>query len=109
MAGVPHKVVFPNRKVKVGVVVQSLGHLHTVLKQKFGLSDADVSLEDGTLLCDEEYFNLLEPQTTLLVQQRPVYRRGNRFFCACSCKHIIVPLAHYSSFFRTVIIVLLNL
>ncbi len=69
MAGVPFKLYLPSRQVKLGVVAQSLKHLHTILKDKLDFAESEVSLEDGTLICNEEYFELLEPQTTLVVQQ----------------------------------------
>ena len=68
MAGVPFKVYIPCKDKKVGVVARSLEHLHSMLSEEFSLSKPEVSLEDGTLLCNEEYFNLLEPQTNLIVQ-----------------------------------------
>ena len=68
MAGVPFKLLLPCKNVKVGVVAQSLEHLHNLLKERFGLPSAEITLEDGTLLCNEEYFSLLEPQTNLVVQ-----------------------------------------
>lgn len=70
MAGVPFKVYLPCINVKVGVVAQNLQHLKEVLKEKFGLSQTVISLEDGTIICSEEYFDLLEPQTSLVVQQQ---------------------------------------
>lgn len=70
MAGVPFKLFLPYKNLKVGVVARSLVHLHSIIKEKFGLSCAEVTLEDGTLLCNEEYFSLLEPQTNLVVQLR---------------------------------------
>ncbi len=76
MAGVPFKVFLPCRNLKVGVVARSLDHLRSVLKDKFGLSEAAISLEDGTLLCSEDYFNLLAPQTNLVVQEMPHFSGG---------------------------------
>ena len=70
MAGVPFKVYLPSENVKVGVVAQSLQHLKAVLKEKFGFSQTVITLEDGTIICSEEYFNLLEPQTSLVAQQQ---------------------------------------
>ena len=88
MAGVPFKVCIPCNNVKIGVVARSLQHLQEVLKEKFGFSCSVISLEDGTIVCSEEYFNLLEPQTSLVVQQ-PANRTGELlrerekfFFCA---------------------------
>lgn len=67
--GVPFKLVIPCRAIKVGVVVHSLAQLHHYIKEKFGLLDVGIYLaEDGTLVCDESYFSILEPQTELLVQ-----------------------------------------
>ena len=68
MAGVPFKVFLPFKNIKVGVVAQSLKHLQQLLKEQFGLCETDIMLEDGTLLCNEDYFNLLAPQTNLVVQ-----------------------------------------
>lgn len=69
MAGIPFKVCVPSRNLKVGVVAQSLEHLQKVMKENFNLSQVSIALEDGTLICNEDYFNLLEPQTNLLVLQ----------------------------------------
>lgn len=69
MAGVPFKLYLPSRQVKLGVVAQSLKHLHSIIKDKLDFAEqATLSLEDGTLICSEDYFELLEPQTTLVVQ-----------------------------------------
>lgn len=73
MAGVPFKVCLPCENMKVGVVAQSLQHLRGLLREKFGFTDNTViTLKDGTIICNEDYFNLLEPQTTLVVQQGAV-------------------------------------
>ncbi len=70
MAGVPLKLCIPCINVKVGVVAQNLQHLHGILKEEFGLTNPRIYLEDGTLIWEENYFNLLEPQTQLKVEQR---------------------------------------
>lgn len=69
MAGVPFKVCLPHRNnVTVGVVAQSYDHFREVLTTKLGLrKDFRMFMEDGTLVCDEDYFHLLEPQTKLTV------------------------------------------
>lgn len=81
MAGIPFKVFLRSRNIKVGVVALSLEHLHSLIKEKFGLHDADITLEDGTLLCNEEYFTLLEPQTNLVVQ--PGISAGTTIIIIC--------------------------
>ena len=69
MAGVPFKVCIADRgNLTVGVVARSYEHFCSVLKTRLGLaSDYSVRLDDGTLICDEDYFHLLEPQTKLTV------------------------------------------
>lgn len=77
MAGVPFKVLLPSQNIKVGVVAQSLEHLQQLMREQFGLCETDIMLEDGTLLCNEDYFNLLAPQTNLVVQ--PTNTRAGEF------------------------------
>lgn len=71
MAGVPFKVSIPGMGrsgLQVGVVANSLKHLGQILEERLGLSQhAEIYLDDGTLVCDQEYFELLEPQTKLTV------------------------------------------
>ncbi len=57
--------------LQVGVCAESLTHLKKQVQEKFNLpqqESLDVFLEDGTLVCDEEYFKVLEPQTKFRVQ-----------------------------------------
>lgn len=74
MAGTPFKLCLdsvstPDKKVKIGIVAKSFDHLKAVAQEKLGLSDnVSVFLEDGTLICEEEYFNMLEPQTKLTIR-----------------------------------------
>lgn len=68
MAGVPFKVCIPSKSLQVGVVARSYDHFREVLQNKLGLAkDSRVYLGDGTLICDQDYFELLEPQTKLTV------------------------------------------
>jgi len=71
MAGVPFKVSIPGMSrsgLQVGIVANSLKHLGQILEERLGLSEhAQIYLDDGTLVCDQEYFELLEPQTKLTV------------------------------------------
>lgn len=91
---------FRHKNIKVGVVARSLEHLHSLMKEKFGLPDADITLEDGTLLCNEEYFNLLEPQTNLVVQpgiSAGIYTPTTRLVAYCSYQQLpFWELASYS-------------
>ena len=67
MVGVPFKVCLPGGQL-VGVVAYNFFHLGQVLKAKFGLGgELNFSLDDGTLICDQDYFELLPPQTKLNV------------------------------------------
>lgn len=79
MAGVPFKVCIPHRNnFTVGVVAQSYDHFREVLTTKLGLQkDFRMFMEDGTLVCDEDYFHLLEPQTKLTVVE-PALRDPER-------------------------------
>ena len=76
MAGVPFKVCIPSQNgLQMGVVANSLEHLGAVLKQKLGFQQMRVYLGDGTLVCDEEYFQLLKPQTKLtVVEERDIFK-----------------------------------
>ena len=67
MAGKPFKLSIPSRNIRRGIVAQNLHHLHGILQEKFGLSNAGIFLFDGTLVCDEDYFGSLAPQTLLMV------------------------------------------
>ena len=77
MAGVPFKVCIPSQNgLQMGVVANSLEHLGAVLEQKLRIAkQMRVYLGDGTLVCDEEYFQLLKPQTKLtVVEDRDVFK-----------------------------------
>jgi len=77
MAGVPFKVCVPSKNgLQLGVVASSLEHLGAVLEQKLGIApQMRVYLGDGTLVCDEEYFQLLKPQTKLtVVEEREIFQ-----------------------------------
>lgn len=65
----PFKVCIPSRgKARIGIAAYSYDHLREVLRQKYGVSgDFFLQLGDGTLVCDEDYFKLLEPNTSLTV------------------------------------------
>ena len=65
---IPLKIYFPSRKIQIGIAARSLNHLRQLLRTKLGLSDRfKLTLEDGTIVCDPEYFKLLEHQTKLTV------------------------------------------
>ena len=79
MAGIPFKVCVPSSNVQVGVVARSYEHFRDLLQTKLGLAkDSQVYLEDGTLICDEEYFDLLEPQTKLTIIEPEKKLKGSR-------------------------------
>ena len=68
MAGIPFKLCV-DEKMQIGIVAKSFKHLKAVAQEKFGLSEnISVFLDDGTLVCDEDYFHMLEPQTKLTVR-----------------------------------------
>ena len=68
MAAIPLKLYFPSRKVQVGVAARSLHHLRELMGTKFGVTGSfKLTLEDGTIVCDPEYFNLLAHQTKITV------------------------------------------
>ena len=65
---IPLKIWFPSRKIQIGIAARSLHHLRQLLRTKLGLSDKfKLTLDDGTIVCDPEYFRLLEHQTKLTV------------------------------------------
>lgn len=74
MAGTPFRVCVSSSKhqqVQFGIVAKNLDHLKSVVQEKLGLSSTDlgVFLDDGTLICDDNYFHLLQPQTRLTVKE----------------------------------------
>ena len=65
---IPLKIYFPTRGFQIGVAAKSLQHLRDTLQAKMGLSNKfKLTLDDGTIVCDPEYFKLLERQTKLNV------------------------------------------
>ena len=65
---IPLKIYFPKRGFQIGVAAKSLQHLRDTLQAKMGLSSSfKLTLDDGTIVCDPEYFKLLERQTKLNV------------------------------------------
>ena len=65
---IPLKIYFPKRGYQIGVAAKSLQHLRDTLQAKMGLSNTfKLTLDDGTIVCDPEYFKLLERQTKLNV------------------------------------------
>ena len=65
---IPLKIYFPKRGFQIGVAAKSLQHLRDTLQTKMGLSNTfKLTLDDGTIVCDPEYFKLLEHQTKLNV------------------------------------------
>ena len=68
MAVAPFKVVIPSRGKCIGVAAHSYEHLRDVLKTRYKVKgDFSLQQEDGTLVCDEDYFQLLQPNTKLSV------------------------------------------
>ena len=68
MAGVPYKIFIPKWKKQIGVVARDLRNLQDILCAKLHLAPGfQVALEDGTLVCEEDYFKVLPPQTKLVV------------------------------------------
>lgn len=65
---IPLKIYLPSRGLQIGVAAKSLRQLHEILRARVGLTERyKLTLEDGTIVCDPEYFKLLEPQTKLNV------------------------------------------
>ena len=95
MAGIPFKACIlggaggGDVAVQVGVVARNYKNFREQLQMKYGLEkDFQVFLEDGTQVCDEEYFDVLEPQTKLTVVQRGVNRaRGAATLSVYVCIH----------------------
>lgn len=57
---------------QVGICADSLRLLKNKVQEKFFVQGPmAVFLEDGTLVCDEDYFSSLEPQTKLFVRPSP--------------------------------------
>lgn len=82
MAGVPFKICIPSEGLQVGVVARDFTHLKEVLEARYALGkDARLYLEDGTLVCDQDYFELLEPQTKLTVVVQSGEKQGTLHFC----------------------------
>ena len=68
MAVAPFKVVIPSRGKCIGIAAHSYEHLREVLRTRYKVKgDFSLQQEDGTLVCDEDYFQLLEPNTKLSV------------------------------------------
>ena len=60
------------RLPQVGICADSLSLLKNKVQEKFLVQGpVAVFLEDGTLVCDEDYFSSLEPQTKLFVRPAP--------------------------------------
>ena len=82
---IPLKIFFPARGYQIGVAAKSLQHLRDTLQAKMGLSNKfKLTLDDGTIVCDPEYFKLLERQTKLnVIESSPVSKtttNGEYFF-----------------------------
>ena len=70
---IPFKVRIPSRgAARVGIAATSYEHLRQIVRYKYKVSgDFCLQQEDGTIVCDEDYFRLLEPRTTLTVIESP--------------------------------------
>ena len=76
-SAIPLKLYFPSRKVQIGIAAKSLRHLREIIGRKFGVTgNFNLVLEDGTIVCDPEYFNLLAHQTKLTVLETPLKLGG---------------------------------
>lgn len=65
---IPLRVCIPSRDIRVGIAAAGYLHLCDILRRKYEISgDFDVRQEDGTIVCDDEYLKLLEPNTLLFV------------------------------------------
>ena len=65
---IPLKIYVPSRGFQIGLAATSLSHLRSILEAKLGLTERyKLTLEDGTIVCDPEYFKLLERQTKITV------------------------------------------
>ena len=66
---IPLKVQLPNFSgSRIGIAASSYAHLREVLRTRYAVSDDSyIQQEDGTLVCDDDYFQLLEPNTKLKV------------------------------------------
>ena len=68
MAAAPFKVSIPTCGKCVGIAAHSYEHLREVLRTRYKIrGDFCLQQDDGTLVCDEDYFQLLEPNTKLTV------------------------------------------
>lgn len=68
MAVAPFKVAIPCRGACIGIAAHSYEHLREVLRTRYKIrGDFCLQQDDGTLVCDEDYFQLLEPHTKLTV------------------------------------------
>ena len=72
-SAIPFKVCIPSRgSARYGVAASSYQHLRHVIRHKYKVSGGFYfQQEDGTLVCDEDYFQLLEPRTLLTVIETP--------------------------------------
>ena len=70
---IPFKVRFSSRgSARVGIAASSYQHLRQIVSHKYRVSGEFCFLqEDGTIVCDEDYFSLLEPRTTLTIIEIP--------------------------------------
>lgn len=68
MAAAPFKVCIPSCGKCVGIAAHSYDHLCEVLRTRYKIcGDFCLQQDDGTLVCDDDYFELLEPNTKLTV------------------------------------------
>lgn len=70
MPGYKVAVELPSQtELQVGIFADSLTQLTQQVQRKFNIpGPLSVYLQDGTLVCDEEYFSILEPQTKFRVK-----------------------------------------
>ena len=72
-SSIPFKVCIPSRgPARIGIAASSYAHLRQIVRYKYKVSgEFSLQQEDGTIVCDEDYFRLLEPKTTLTVMESP--------------------------------------
>ena len=72
-SSIPFKVCIPSRgPARIGIAASSYEHLRQIVRYKYKVSgEFSLQQEDGTIVCDEDYFRLLEPKTTLTVMESP--------------------------------------
>ena len=102
---IPLKIYFPARGYQIGVATKSLPHLRETLQAKMGLpAKFKLTLDDGTIVCDPDYFKLLEPQTKLNVVEGSLSATsssGESMLKMCYFFMDKIELVYFSTFYRS--------